>query len=90
MSKVKRYKLPDRVIADYLEMRMRTEGETEYVLASDYDALLKQVAPAAPVLVDKTVHYGELLETLDDLPLTGEDQVHVVVTGTVERSVRDS
>jgi len=37
MVEVKRYKFPDRVIADYLAMTMRTEGEQEYVLASDHE-----------------------------------------------------
>ena len=44
MSEVQRYKFPDRVIADYMEHRMRTEGEAEYVLASDFDALLSREA----------------------------------------------
>ena len=45
-DEVKRVKLPDRVIADYLRMTMRTEGETEYVLASDHDAALAAAVEA--------------------------------------------
>ena len=48
---VKRYKFPDRVIADYLARTIRTEGEQEYVLASDYDALLTREAALREQLV---------------------------------------
>ena len=59
---VRRYKFPDRVIADYLAMRMRTEGETEYVLASDYDAAIAKLQAAPPI---EPVGVREALEAIN-------------------------